>query len=179
MKIGLDLDDTVCKTSESLNKWAKKYATIKKMEVADIFMDFSLRKRFLKEHFIDIIKEAELKNDFKEVFTKLSLDNDIYIITARSDVYMPDGKKVDYITLEWLADNDILYKKYYSHVYKEEKAMICEENKIDIMIDDDIANYEALVEKGINVFLFDDKNMYPEVKNRVTSWKDIEELLLG
>ena len=57
--------------------------------------------------------------------------------------------------------------------------MICEENKIDIMIDDDIANYEALVEKGINAFLFDDKNMYPEVKNRVTSWKDIEELLLG
>lgn len=177
MRIGMDLDDTVCKTSESLNKWARIYAEEEGIEMADIFMKRSERTRFLKKYFVNILRGAEVKDGFKSVFERLSKENDIYIITARSDDFMPDTTKVDYITLEWLEENDISFKGYYSHSYKEEKARICEKNKIDIMIDDDFANYEVFVKYGIKTFLFDDKNMYPDVVNRVTSWEEIEEVI--
>ena len=47
------------------------------------------------------------------------------------------------------------------------------------MIDDDFANYEVFVEQGVKTILFDDKNMYSEVTNRVTSWKELEEVLMN
>ena len=90
---------------------------------------------------------------------------------------MPHNTKVDYITLEWLEENDIHFKGYYSNSYKEEKARICEENKIDVMIDDDFANYEVFKKHGIKTILFDDKNLYQEVKERATSWEDVEYIL--
>lgn len=179
MRIGIDLDDTVCKTSEGVNKWAKIYAAEEGIDVADIFMNVSERKKFLNRHFVDVIKNGELKDGFKESFERISSNNEIYIITARSDTFMPNNVKVDYITLEWLEENDISFKGYYSHSYKEEKARICKENGIDVMIDDDFANYEVFVEQGVKTILFDDKNMYPEVTNRVTSWKELEEVLMN
>ena len=45
------------------------------------------------------------------------------------------------------------------------------------MIDDDFANYEILKKYGIKTILFDDKNMYPDVEERVSSWSDIEYIL--
>ncbi len=177
MRIGMDLDDTVCKTSEGLNKWARTYALEEGIEMADIFMRKSERTKFLKRYFVNIIKEAELKDNFKDVYEKFLKKHDIYIITARGDEFMPSSTKVDYVTLEWLEENDIHFKGYNSHSYKEEKARICEKNKIDVMIDDDFANYEVLKKYGIKAILFDDKNMYPEVKDRVTSWEDVEYVL--
>lgn len=173
MRIGMDLDDTVCKTSESLNKLARKYAVEEGIEMADIFMRVSERKKFLKKYFVQVIKEAELKDGFKEVYENFLKKHDLYIITARSDEFMPHSTKVDYVTLEWLEENDIHFKGYHSDSYKEEKARICEEYKIDVMIDDDFANYEVFKKYGIKTILFDDKNMYPEVKDRVTSWEEL------
>ena len=177
MRIGMDLDDTVCKTSESLNKWAKKYAIEEGIEMADIFMRVTERKKFLKKYFVQIIKEAEAKDKFKEVYERFLKKHNLYIITARNNDYMPHNTKVDYITLEWLEENDIHFKGYYSNSYKEEKARICEENEIDVMIDDDFANYEVFKKHGIKTILFDDKNLYPEVKERATSWEDVEYIL--
>lgn len=174
MRIGIDLDDTVCKTSEGVNKWARIYAEEEGIEMADIFMKISERKRFLKKYFINVVREAELKDGFKESFNKLLKGNQFYIITARNDDFMPDATKVDYVTLEWLEENDIVYRGYNSDCYKDEKARICKDKKIDIMIDDDFANYEVFKKYGIKTVLFDDKNLYPDVKDRVTSWKDIE-----
>ena len=177
MRIGMDLDDTVCKTSESLNKYAKKYAVEEGIEVADIFMKVSERKKFLKKYFVQVIKEAELKDGFTDVYENFLKKHEIYIITDRSDDFMPHATKVDYITLEWLEEHDIKFRGYYSDSYKEEKARICEENKIDIMIDDDHANYEVFKKHGIKTILFDDKNLYPDVKDRVDSWEDVEYIL--
>lgn len=177
MVIGMDLDDTICKTSESLNKWAKIYALEEGIQVADIFMDIGERNKFLKKHFVDVIREAELKDGFKEVYDRFLKKNNICIITARSNVFMPDTTNVDYVTLEWLEKNNISFKDYYSDSYKEQKAKICIDKKIDVMIDDDFANYEILKKYGIKTILFDDKNMYPDVEERVSSWSDIEYIL--
>ena len=59
MRIGMDLDDTVCKTSESLNKWARIYAVEEGIEMADIFMRVSERKKFLKKYFVKIIQNLQ------------------------------------------------------------------------------------------------------------------------
>ena len=45
------------------------------------------------------------------------------------------------------------------------------------MIDDDHANYEVFKKHGIKTILFDDKNLYPDVKDRVDSWEDVEYIL--
>lgn len=52
-------------------------------------------------------------------------------------------------------------------VNSKDKVDICRENNIDLMIDDNLYNYYKLAQANINVILFDDKNKYDIIDNRV------------
>lgn len=58
------------------------------------------------------------------------------------------------------------------------KLKSCLDNNIDIMIDDSKYVYGELTEK-IKTILFDDKEKYLNEENRVSSWKEIYDLLGG
>lgn len=58
------------------------------------------------------------------------------------------------------------------------KLKSCLDNNIDIMIDDIKYVYGELIEK-IKTILFDDKEKYLNEGNRVSSWKEIYDLLGG
>lgn len=54
----------------------------------------------------------------------------------------------------------------------------CIKYKIELMIDNSIDIYNEL-EGKINVLLFDESNKYSHIKNRVSNWKEISNLLVG
>ena len=58
------------------------------------------------------------------------------------------------------------------------KLKSCLDNNIDIMIDDSKYVYGELTGK-IKTILFDDKEKYLNEENRVSSWKEIYDLLGG
>lgn len=177
MRIGIDLDDTVCNTTKLINDFAKAYAYDKNITVEDLFMNPNEVQEFYKVYLREILEEDSVKRDFVEVYPKLRENNELFIITARSNDFMEELFDMDTLTEAWLKRNDITYDGIFFNVYAEQKAMVCLKNNIDVLIDDDIKNYDALTKHGIKVILFDDRRRYPNVGLRAESWHEVLEIL--
>lgn len=175
MRIGLDIDNTICNTEELYNELADIY-----MKEKDISLE-EFNSNYIEDFYINniysIIRDNVLKKDFYDVYSKLSKNNEIIFITARSDTFIPGFDRMTEETLSWLLRNNISYDKYYGSCYKEGKALACLREKVDIMIDDDFNNYLAFKDKGIKTLLFDDKGRHMDILDRVESWKDIERII--
>ncbi len=177
MRIGLDIDNTICNTEEKLYELANIYMNTKNISVEEFNSKYL--NDFYVKNMLKIINNSTLKTGFREVFEKISLNNEIIIITARSDNYIPGFNRMTEATKAWLLSNSIRFDKYYGSCYKDSKANICLEEKIDLMIDDDINNYLSCKDANINTLLFDDKNRHLEVEKRVSSWSEIEKIILN
>ena len=177
MRIGIDIDNTICNTEELFYELANTYMTSKNISVEE-FNDKYLDDFYIK-NILKIINNNTLKPGFREVFEKISLDNEIIIVTARSDSYISGFNRMAEATKAWLLSNGIRFDKYYGSCYKEGKAKVCVDEKIDLMIDDDFNNYLACKKMNINTLLFDDKKRYLDVASRVESWEEIEKIIFN
>ena len=172
MRIGVDLDDTICRTTEKVHEKVEEYATKLNLDPLDIMNDDVLSKQFFSENLEDIYKNVVVKREVSKVLKRLrSKGNEIYIITARNNEFV---KNVDLITKNWLKNNQIEVDKVIVEAYGEKKADICKENDIDLMIEDDPYNYKKIISKGIQCILFDDREKYDLKHNYMTNWLDIE-----
>lgn len=177
MRIGIDIDNTICNTEELFLDLANNYMNTKNISVED-FNDKYLEDFYIK-NILKIINNNTLKPDFVKMFENIALDNEIIIITARSDGYIPGFDRMGEATKSWLSSNGIRFDKYYGSCYKEGKAKVCVDEKIDLMIDDDFNNYLACKKMNINTLLFDDKKRYLDIADRVESWEEIEKIILN
>ena len=182
MKIGIDMDDVIVDTSITMKKYIEKFDAKE-----DIYkhMEEVMRgetpteniNRFFKENIIEIFKNVEVKENAREVIKRLLENgNEIYIITSRGntkDIFR--GSKE--ITIEYLKINSINYTKVIYDSYN--KAEICKENKIDIMIDDSIKHCENILNKNIKSILFTSEvNKNIETKlTRVNNWLELEKVI--
>jgi len=110
-----------------------------------------------------------------EVIEKLSMNNEIYIITARDEEGLPEEKygQMKEMVKKWLSTYNIKYDKLIFS--KGSKLPYCIENGIEIMIEDSPRNIKELSLK-IPILCFD--NSYNrEIKGnnitRVYSWYDL------
>lgn len=178
MRIGIDLDDTVCRTTEMVHKKLEEYCKIKELNPLDIMNDEYLKEEFFKEKVEDIYRDVEIKRDVYHVLKRLrSRGNRIYIVTARGNTIVPDGDHVEEIIADWLNRNNIIVDGIFVGAYGERKAEICKENDIDLMIDDDPYNYKMLVSHGVDCLLFDDRGKYDLRHDYFTRWLDIEKYI--
>ena len=76
-------------------------------------------------------------------------------------------------------ENTVVAFQKYMDAYKEGKVKVCKDENIDIIIDDDINNYLVFKEHGVNTLLFDDKCKYLDIVDRVGSWEEVLDILLG
>lgn len=78
------------------------------------------------------------------------------------------------ITIEELKNNNIHYDKL---ICDFDKAKVCKNEKINLFIDDSIANCNKVNELGIETILFSSKGNLTDKTDlyRVNSWKDIYE----
>ncbi len=74
------------------------YANEECIEVADIFSNRNIRVNILKKYSANVINDAKLKDDFKEVSERVLSRCSHYIITAREDSFVPDNVKTDSVT---------------------------------------------------------------------------------
>lgn len=179
MKIGIDIDNTICSTDEVIDIKIKEYIKEHGMSQEEFFGDSSNMDKFYKEKILEVIAEDPVKDDFLRVLNKLKVNNEIIIVTARNETFVKTSQSMRKATMDWLAKNNIYYDKYFDDAYKEGKVKVCKDENIDIIIDDDINNYLAFKEHGVNTLLFDDKCKYLDIVDRVGSWEEVLDILFG
>ena len=179
MKIGIDIDITICSTDELLDKKIDDYIKEKGMSQKEFFSDIKYMSDFYEEKLLEVVFEDQVKDGFLDVLNKLKSNNEIIIVTARNEKLSKSFQNMRKATLEWLEKNNIYYDKYYDDAYKEGKVRVCKKEGIDIIIDDDINNYLAFKDSGIKTLLFDDKGKYLDIVDRVGSWREVEDILFN
>lgn len=179
MKIGIDIDNTICSTDELLEKKIDDYIKEKGMSQKEFFSDIKYMSDFYEEKLLEVVFEDQVKDGFLDVLNKLKINNEIIIVTARNEKLSKSFLNMRKATLEWLEKNNIYYDKYFDDAYIEGKVKVCKDEAIDIIIDDDINNYLAFKDSGIKTLLFDDKGKYLDIVDRVGSWREVEDILFN
>ena len=178
MRIGIDIDDTICRTTELVDKKMKEYANENNMDILDVMNNELERENFYYKCLPVIYRDAEIKRNVAKVIRRLrNKGNEIYLITGRSRKQIPSEFNIWNITDEWLKKNDIEVDGIFSAAYGENKAIVCKREKIDLMVDDDPYNYKMITGNGGHCLLFDDREKYDLHKDYVTSWLEVEEYI--
>ena len=162
MRIGLDIDDTICNTNEVLMKYAAKYNSEhgNKPLLNPNTNNFSLvygwseeeTYNFFRAYYLEALKEIIPKPDVKEILTKLKEEgNEIDFITARKDIECGGAGEAYRITKEWLDKYEIPYDNLYLNV--KNKAIFCIEHEIDIFMDDAEKNVKIVKYTGIKTYM--------------------------
>lgn len=159
MRIGIDFDNTIVNTKETVRKFMDRY-NVKE------FKDEEEKTIFYRKHIDDMTKELTLKEDVIDVLNRLKIDNDLFIITARGNYYTDTlmGE-----TLKYIKKNNIPVEKVYFN--GETKFEKCLELNIDLFIDDDILNCTLVNNAGIKTLAYDNEVLGIET---VRSWKEVE-----
>ena len=177
MNIGIDIDDTITKTYETLIPIvAIKYG----MNIDKLFKDKPSYKMlrgilpeydtFIRENFTGIAKVLPLKDDVIEVLNQLRKQgHKLIFISARNYQEYEDPYKLSY---EYLKSLNIPFDKLI--VNAENKAKECVLENIDLFIDDNALHCKAVKNKGIKVIQMDtiftenSKNL-----DRAYGWQDV------
>ena len=178
MRIGIDIDDTMCCTSEIVKDRLEKYAIKEHMDPLDIMNNEELKSAFFSIYLEDIYSNVEIKKNDSEVLKRLkSKGNEIYLITARSNYFVTTVKNNFEIIERWMKEHNIEIDGIVASAYGEEKADVCKRYNIDLMIDDDPYNYQKIISSGIKCVLFDDKEKYELKDNYVSNWLELEKYI--
>lgn len=129
---------------------------------------------FLNNYIFEYSKNIQIRPFASEIIKKLIKKHKIIIITAR-DYTTFENKyqtKMQDIVKKWLCDNSVLYDEI---VFSKNKALICKQKKIDIMIEDRPENIVKIAKK-IPVICYNNvynKNISNKNVYRCFSWYDI------
>jgi len=185
MRIGIDIDGVIVDSNKFVLDHAIKfcYENNIKYEINDNEYDEYKRMGITYEQMMKVwnkyMEYYATKNPPRlyavEVIEKLSMNNEIYIITARDDEGLPKEKygEMQEMVKKWLSAYNIKYDKLIFS--KGSKLQYCIENGIEIMVEDSPRNIRDISSK-IPVLCFD--NSYNrEIKGdnitRVYSWYDV------
>ncbi|MGN1330756.1 MAG: hypothetical protein ACI4VN_05430 [Clostridia bacterium] len=187
MNIGIDIDDTISNTYETVIPYAQKY-TIEELgrsgtlnkekeltthKYTKYLHNWSDEEEniFWEKYYAKILKEVSAKTLACESIEKLSEKNKIYLITAR---WENEKKEIQQITKAWLEKNKIFYDELILDA--ENKVEVAKKYNIDIFIDDSFKNCKLLSDSGIKTFIMDSKinEKYNDEKiTRVYSWPHV------
>ena len=183
MKIGIDIDDTICDTiaavlpsvceyyGYSISEFEKMYESD-----ADIFTKLDDYSKYARIYYPKVIPNLQLFNHVKEVIDKLKENNKIIFITARSTLGFDDSYKISY---EYLKANDIYFDELI--VGANNKYDVCKKNNIDIFIDNSVHNCSGVSKlDNVDVLLFENRyNKSCDKFKHVKSWDEIYEYVLS
>ena len=188
MRIGVDLDDTlsimkkdfdisICNYATSIGKnpnYQKLQQMHKDPNAKHIYSTCcDLTKKEIHQFFCDFHENTSLNVPAREncanVLNKLKAEGDeIYIITAREKEVYPN---VENITRLWLKKHNIPYDKLITSA--TEKGFIAIKEKIDVLIDDCLANCQDVENLGIPSIKFCDY----EIENSTNDWLKIYDMI--
>lgn len=183
MRIGIDIDDTICNTFEEVLPYVCKfynldYKTIKKQKLDyNYFMNnYDNYYDFAKQNYKYIIPNVSLKKGVIKYLNKIKkLGHEIIFITSRG---MKGYDNPYQITYDYLVKNSVPFDSLITCA--EDKGEVCVEEQIDIFFDDDINNYKNVAKRGIDVYLYtiDSNKKYNNVR-RVKNFHQIYKIVKG
>ena len=185
MKIAIDFDDCIVDSCplviEHLNKIAG--TSLKREDIFSMyFVDvWKIDEKVIKEGILNLYS-IENENDFLpikgaiEAINKLNEKHELIIITGRPE-------HTSCFVNKWLEKHlpNVFKKIIYTNQHfgvKKEKALVCEEEGVEIFIDDYDKNVFSVSEKNIRCFLIDNpwnQGEIPENVKRVKGWEEIVE----
>lgn len=181
MNIGVDIDDTITNSYETLltiisMKYGLNYKKIiqKNLNYEQIYNSLENFDTYKKDLHTFMAKAVPLKENVVEVLKKLKEEgNNIILITARNyDEYHEPYK----ITIEYLEKNSIPYNKLFVNI--SNKGELCKKENIDIFIDDNIKHCNSVKNVGIRTVQFN-TSFVPKLDDveHVSSWLEFYELI--
>lgn len=175
MRIGVDIDDTICNTTELVHEHLEEYASNYNLDELDIMNNEELQDNFFNIYREDIYRNATVKKNCSNVLKRLrSKGNEIYLITGRTRFIQTSSYNIFQITEDWLKRNDIEVDAIITSAHGETKADVCKRYLIDVMVDDDPLNYQKITSIGKKCLLFDDHGRFALKENYVTDWLEVE-----
>ena len=183
MKIGIDIDNVLSNFNEVLlndylehDKTLNNTGIIQKDEyIRKMFdWDISYEQDYYKNNIERLASLFTPIKDASRYVNKLKEDgHEVYIISGRDNGEYSDPLNM---TINWLKKYNISYDKLIlTNAYKhQEKADICKELGIDIMIDDSINVCTKCSDNNIECILFETPYNKKENRfNRLGSWEEI------
>lgn len=175
MRIGIDIDDTITNSWEYLIPIYRKIFNIEIDEKSLPYYD-TVRDKMSLEEFLEIgkqnenvMKEVPIKADASEFLNKLKEEgHTIIFITARGKSYEDPYKT----TKEYLDKHNIPYDKIIVDTW--DKAKACQEEKIDLFIDDAKKHCKEVSNLGIDVLMMETNyNKDDTIIKYVKNWKEV------
>ena len=156
MRIGIDIDNVIAdldKTfleefeKEDKNKRNKGIINEKAKHITEGMFDWSSEEieDFICNNMDRMAEKFDLIEDAKEYINKLYEENEIFLITHRSNHFF---KNHELVTINWLNEKGIKYDKLV-FTKSRDKSPECIENSIDIMFDDEADKCKYILNAGI------------------------------
>ena len=184
MHIGIDIDDTITNSWESVIPYYSKMFNISEEDLhkskpyynaISHLITLDEYYKIMLPLYDEVIPNVSLKDNVKETIDKLyELGYHVTFITARGIDHTDPYKD----SKDYLDKYGIKYDKIITNV--RDKAKACVEEKIDIFIDDSMRNCEAVSKTGIETLLYEAyyNKDYTGVKH-VKNWNEIYKYLEG
>ena len=194
MNIGIDIDDTLSETFETLLPYAQKYTIEDLKRKSKVNIEGNLSNhfyivhingwneqeavRFWKKYYSEVLREVNIKKFAAEVINKLKQEgHKIYIITARWEMRADNVRE---ITEKWLKDNNVEYDGLFLNA--GDKLQLAKENNIDVFIDDSYSNCKNIADNtDTKVYIMNTKmneTFRDEKIKRVFSWPEVYDLII-
>ena len=183
MKIGIDLDGVVIDSETTFRTYEEIFDIdvlkgnnlINKEEPkfqARYNWTSEQEKEFIEKYFMKVSKESNLMSGFIGIYNLLKEQgHEFIVITARGGFI----KEMKDDAIRLFEENNIKFDKYHWQV--EDKLKICQDEKVDLMIDDDWRIIKRLSENGVKTLYFRDTNLVKLEENEyvkeVNNWGEI------
>lgn len=156
MRIGIDIDETICDTFGFVLPYICKYfnldyETVKKQDYSYEYFEKKYDYySFAKKYYKVLVPLVPLKNGVVKYLNKIkNRGHEIIFITARSEKGYDNPYQLTY---DYLVKNNVPFDTLITNAYP--KNVVCVDEKIDIFVDDSIRNCEDVSKAGINTYLF-------------------------
>lgn len=179
MRIGIDIDDTICNTFDLVLPYICEhfnldYEEYKKKRIS--YRDFTFEgfQEYALKNYKYIIPNSPLKKGVIKYIKKLRRrGHQIIFITGRDTTEFEDPYTITY---NYLIKNNVPFDKLL--VNRLDKGNACIEENIDIYFDDEPRNYKSVEARGIDVYLFNRySNELLDGFKRVNSIKEIYKII--
>ncbi len=183
MKIGIDLDGVVIDSQVTFRTYEEIFdidvlkgnnlVNKEEPKFQDRYSWSDLQKeKFINDYFLTISKQSNLMSGFLAVYNLLKdQNNEFIVITARGG----DLTEMKDDAIRLLDENNIKFDKYYWKC--KNKAEVCKNEQVDIMIDDDWKIVKSLADAKIKVLYFRDTNLVKLEENEyiteVNNWGEV------
>jgi len=182
MRIGLDLDGVVIDSEKNFRVYEEIYA------IEDLGKEIVNREepkyqrrydwtdeeknKFIQKYLLEAALESHLMAGFLPVYKRLKeMGHEFIVITARGG-YIEEMKDD---ALRLLNENNLEFEGYHFHIL--DKLKICQEENIDVMIDDDYHIIKQISDANIKTLYFRDTNLKKIEENEyiheVNNWGDV------